>query len=60
MVLVGFGTRLLVWKYLMRLLSSDCASVWRSASVSAEMISVVSSAYVYTLELGTVLMMSFM
>ena len=58
--MVGFGTRLLMWKYLMRLSSSDCASVWRSVSVFADIMSVVSSAYVYTLELGTVLMMSLM
>jgi hypothetical protein len=46
MVFLGLGTRLLIWKYLMRLLSSDCASVCSSARVLALIIRVVSSAYV--------------
>ena len=44
----------------MRLLSSDCASVCRSLMVLAVMTRVVSSAYVYTFDLGVVLMMSLM
>ena len=59
-VFVGFGTRLLLWKYCMRLWSSDWASCCRACSVSAVMTSVVSSAYVYTFELGTVRMMLLM
>ena len=44
----------------MRLVSSDCASVCSAWWVRAEMMRVVSSAYVYTVESGTVLMMSLM
>ena len=59
-VLVGLGTRLLTWKYLIRLLISDCASSCKSCNVGAVMMSVVSSAYVYTFDFGTVLMMLLM
>lgn len=59
-VLVGLGTRLLLWKYVIRLWSSVCANVCSSVSVLAVMIKVVSSAYVYTFEFGTVLIMLFM
>ena len=55
--MLAFGTRLLTWKYLMRLVRS---SFWRVCWSSAEMMSVVSSAYVYTVDLVTVWMMSFM
>lgn len=58
--MVGFGTRLLMWKYLMRLLSSVWASVWRACWSGDEMMSVVSSAYVYTVDFVTVLMMPLM
>ena len=44
----------------MRFVSSDCASVCSAWWVCAEMMRVVSSAYVYTVESGTVLMMSLM
>ena len=57
-VLDGLGTKLLSWKYWMRLVSSDWASSWRAAGVVEEIMRVVSSAYVYTVERGTVLMMS--
>ena len=59
-VLVGFGTRLFLWKYWIRLPSSVCASAFSSSSVSVVTISVVSSAYVKTLEFGTVWMMLLM
>ncbi len=59
-VFVGFGTRLLIWKYCMRFESSDCERVWRSLVLSAVITSVVSSAYVYTFELGVCLIMSLM
>ena len=58
--MLAFGTRLLTWKYLMRLVRSVCASFWRVCWSSAEMMSVVSSAYVYTVDLVTVWMMSLM
>ena len=48
MVFDGFGTRLLAWKYLIRLLRSYVANDSSSSSVGAVMMSVVSSAYVYT------------
>ena len=54
-----FGTRLFSWKYLIRLSRSVCASAGRSCA-GAVMMSVVSSAYVYTVESGTVLMMLLM
>ena len=44
----------------MRLLRSVCASAWSAGIFSDVTMSVVSSAYVYTLELGTVWMMSLM
>lgn len=44
----------------MREESSEFARVCRSWFVVAEMIRVVSSAYVYTFDVGTVLMMSLM
>ena len=44
----------------MRLVSSDCASSCSASMMFAVMISVVSSAYVYTFEIGTVLMISLM
>ena len=44
----------------MRLVSSDWASVCSAWWVRAETMRVVSSAYVYTVESGTVLMMSLM
>ena len=44
----------------MRLVSSDCARRCSSSVLAAVMISVVSSAYVYTFDLGVVLMMSLM
>ena len=44
----------------MRLFSSVCASSCRSFSFSAVIMSVVSSAYVYTVDFGTVLMMLLM
>jgi len=44
----------------MRLLSSVCASACMLAMSFAVMMSVVSSAYVYTVELGTVCLMSLM
>ena len=59
-VLVGFGTRLLLWKYRMRLPSSVCDSVLSSASVLVVTINVVPSAYVKTLDFGTVWMMLLM
>lgn len=62
-VFVGFGTRSLRWKYLMSWVSSVCAICCSACGVSAVMISVVSSAYVYTFELFVwvmVLMMLFM
>ena len=48
MVLVALGTKLLMWKYCMRLVSSDwaIASFRSSCSVLAVMMRVVSSAYV--------------
>ena len=49
-----------MWKYLIRLVSSDCASVPSSSSVGVDIMSVVSSAYVYTFEFGTVRTMLFM
>ena len=49
MVLVALGTKLLMWKYCMRLVSSDWASFRSSCSVLAVMMRVVSSAYVYIL-----------
>lgn len=49
-----------MWKYLIRLVSSDCASVSSSSSVGVDIMSVVSSAYVYTVDLGTVFIMSLM
>ncbi len=59
-VFVGFGTRLLVWKYWMMFVSSDCETIWRSLMLFVVMMSVVSSAYVYTFELGACLIMSLM
>lgn len=59
-VLDALGTRLLVWKYWMRLLSSDWVSLRRELSDVADTMRVVSSAYVYTVELGTVFRMSLM
>ena len=59
-VLDALGTRLLVWKYWMRLLSSDWVSLRREFSDVADTMRVVSSAYVYTVELGTVFRMSLM
>ena len=44
----------------MRLLSSDCARRCRSLIVLVVISSVVSSAYVYTVEFGTVLIMLLM
>ena len=44
----------------MRLFSSDCAIFSKSCIVSAVMISVVSSAYVYTFESSTVCIILFM
>lgn len=44
----------------MRLVSSVWASCWRSVMFFDVMMSVVSSAYVYTVDLVTVLMMSLM
>ena len=49
-----------MWKYVMRLLSSDCAIRCSDSMLFADMTSVVSSANVYTLEFGTDLMMSLM
>ena len=59
-VLDALGTRLLVWKYWMRLLSSDWVSLRRELSDAADTMRVVSSAYVYSVELGTVFRMSLM
>ena len=53
---MGFGTRLFMWKYLMRLSSSVWASFWSAWLFSAVVMRVVSSAYVQTVEFGTVLM----
>lgn len=50
-VFVGFGTRSLRWKYLISCVSSVCAICCSVSCVSAVIISVVSSAYVYTFEL---------
>ena len=49
-----------MWKYVVRLLSSVCASFCSAGMFAAEIMSVVSSANVYTSEFGTVLMMSLM
>jgi hypothetical protein len=43
----------------MRLCNTDCANVWRSVFVAAVIIRVVSSAYVYTFDVGTVRVMLF-
>ena len=45
-VWVALGTKLLMWKYCMRLVSSDWARFRSSCSVLAVMMRVVSSAYV--------------
>ena len=58
-VFVGFGTRLLSWKYRMRSVRSDWAFACRFFTFSAVTISVVSSAYVYTFD-WTVLMILLM
>ena len=44
----------------MRLFNSVCASGWRSSGFSTVMMRVVSSAYVYTFEFGTFLIMLLM
>ena len=54
------GTRLFWWKYVTRFASSELARVSRACAVLAEIMRVVSSAYVYTVEEGTVWMMSLM
>ena len=56
---MGFGTRLLSWKYRMRSVKSDWAFACRSFMFSTVTISVVSSAYVYTFD-WTVLMILLM
>ena len=59
-VFFGFGTSSLRWKYLIRLLSSVCAICCSACSVSADMISVVSSAYVNTVDCVGILKMLLM